>query len=385
MATANPKHRLADFKRIVVKIGSALLVEDGRLKRGWLEALADDLKALAAGGAELIVVSSGAIALGRGVLKLPRGPLRLEQAQAAASVGQIALAHAYSEILGARGLSAGQILLTLGDTEERRRYLNARETVSTLLKLGAVPIVNENDTVATSEIRYGDNDRLAARVATMVSADCLVLLSDIDGLYTAPPATNPDAVFLPLVPVVTAEIEGMAGAAGSELSRGGMKTKIEAAKIATGAGTVMAIASGKRQNPLSAIDNGARATWFMAASTPGSARKAWIGGHLEPRGTLRLDSGAVRALASGKSLLPAGVRAIEGSFARGDAVRLVDEAGNDVGRGLVAYDYPDASLILGRNSREIEAILGYPGRAEMIHRDDLVLNGAFQGAGDAVK
>ncbi|NRG16424.1 glutamate 5-kinase [Rhizobiales bacterium] len=373
--TATPMH-LADFRRIVVKIGSSLLVDNGRLKREWLDSLADDLQKLARGGAEIIVVSSGSIALGRGVLGLPKGPLKLEQAQAAASVGQISLSRAYSESLGARGLTAGQILLTLGDTEERRRYLNARETVSTLLKFGAIPIVNENDTVATSEIRYGDNDRLAARVATMVSAECLVLLSDVDGLYTAPPASDPDALFIPVVPVVTEEIEAMAGSAGSELSRGGMKTKIEAAKIATSAGTVMAIASGKRLNPLTAIDGDARATWFLASSTPGSARKAWIGGHLETRGTLHLDTGAVRALLSGKSLLPAGVRAIDGDFSRGDAVRLLDDAGRLIGRGLVAYDFPEASLILGRNSREIEAILGYAGRAEMIHRDDLVLDGA---------
>ncbi len=367
---------LADYRRIVVKIGSALLVEGGRLKRDWLSSVADDLMQLATGGAELIVVSSGAIALGRGVLRLPKGPLRLEQAQAAASIGQIALARAYAEALGERGLTAGQILLTLGDTEERRRYLNARETVATLLKLKAVPIVNENDTVATSEIRYGDNDRLAARVATMASAECLVLLSDIDGLYTAPPAQNPDAVFIPEVPQVTPAIEAMAGAAGSELSRGGMKTKIDAAKIATSAGTVMVIASGKRLNPLSAIGQDGRATWFLAASTPASARKAWIGGHLEPRGALRLDAGAVRALMAGKSLLPAGVRAVEGAFSRGDAVRILDETGRDIGRGLVAYDHPEARLIIGRNSREIEAILGYAGRAEMVHRDDLVLGGA---------
>lgn len=373
--SATPMH-LADFRRIVVKIGSSLLVDSGRLKREWLESLADDLQKLARGGAEIIVVSSGSIALGRGVLGLPKGPLKLEQAQAAASVGQISLSRAYSESLGARGLTAGQILLTLGDTEERRRYLNARETISTLLRFGAIPIVNENDTVATSEIRYGDNDRLAARVATMVSAECLVLLSDVDGLYTAPPASDPDALFIPVVPVVTEEIEAMAGSAGSELSRGGMKTKIEAAKIATSAGTVMAIASGKRLNPLTAIDGDARATWFLASSTPGSARKAWIGGHLETRGTLHLDTGAVRALLGGKSLLPAGVKAIDGDFSRGDAVRLLDDGGRLIGRGLVAYDFPEASLILGRNSREIETILGYAGRAEMIHRDDLVLDGA---------
>jgi glutamate 5-kinase len=366
--------RLSRSRRIVVKIGSSLLVADGQLKRDWLAALCDDLQMLAKAGAELIVVSSGAIALGRGVLGLPAGPLRLEQAQAAASVGQVALAQAYAEALGARGLTAGQILLTLGDTEERRRYLNARETIATLLKLGAVPIVNENDTVATSEIRYGDNDRLAARVATMCSADCLVLLSDVDGLYTAPPAQDPDAVFLPDVPVITPEIEAMAGAAGSELSRGGMRTKIDAARIATSAGTTMAIASGTRMNPLSAIENGGRATWFAARATPASARKAWIGGHLEPRGTLELDAGAIRAVVAGRSLLPAGVRSIDGAFSRGDAVRIVGPDGRDIGRGIVAYDHPEAQMIMGRNSREIEAILGYAGRAEMVHRDDLVLS-----------
>ncbi|MCA1299813.1 glutamate 5-kinase [Stappia indica] len=366
---------LSRYKRIVVKIGSALLVERGALKRAWLDALCADLAALSERGAEVIVVSSGAIALGRGVLGLPRGALKLEQAQAAASVGQVALGHAYAEALGGRGLTAGQILLTLGDTEERRRYLNARATLETLLRLGAVPIVNENDTVATSEIRYGDNDRLAARVATMASADCLVLLSDVDGLYTAPPASDPTAEFLPRVPRITAEIEAMAGAAGSELSRGGMRTKIDAAKIATAAGTVMAIASGTRLNPLAAIEAGGRATWFEARSTPASARKAWIGGHLEPRGTLQLDAGAIRAVIAGKSLLPAGVRAVTGAFSRGDAVRLLGPDGRDIGRGLVAYDHPDAQRIIGRNSREISAILGYAGRAEMVHRDDLVLSG----------
>jgi len=373
--TSETRGRLTRFSRVVVKIGSALLVADGTLKRDWLAGLCDDLAMLTRAGCEVIVVSSGAIALGRGVLGLPRGALKLEQAQAAASVGQVALAQAYAEALGAHGLTAGQILLTLGDTEERRRYLNARETIATLLKLGAVPIVNENDTVATSEIRYGDNDRLAARVATMASADCLVLLSDVDGLYTAPPAQDPDAVFLPEVPAITPEIEAMAGAAGSELSRGGMRTKIDAARIATDAGTEMAIASGKRRNPLAAIETGGRATWFRARATPATARKAWIGGHLEPRGSLTLDAGAIRAVRAGRSLLPAGVRSVDGSFARGDAVRLRDTQGRDIGRGLIAYDHPEARMIMGRNSREIEAILGYAGRAEMVHRDDLVLSG----------
>ncbi|UFI05623.1 glutamate 5-kinase [Roseibium aggregatum] len=364
---------LRDFSRIVVKIGSALLVEQGELKRSWLNALIADVVKLSDAGAEVLLVSSGSIALGRGILGLPGGPLKLEESQAAAAAGQIALAQAYADALGAHGKKAGQILLTLGDTEERRRYLNARATIGTLLKLGAVPIINENDSVATSEIRYGDNDRLAARVATMASADCLVLLSDIDGLYTAPPQQNPDAVFLPEVPRITHEIESMAGSAGSELSRGGMKTKIDAGKIATAAGTSMVITSGKELNPLQRLDQGARGTWFPALSSPASARKAWIGGHLEPRGEIRLDAGAVKAMTSGKSLLPAGVTSVTGSFSRGDAVTLLNPEGRIIGRGLIAYDADEAQLIAGRNSREIEAIVGYPGRAEMIHRDDLVL------------
>lgn len=364
---------LRDFSRIVVKIGSALLDKQGELKRSWLNALIADVVKLSDAGAEVLLVSSGSIALGRGILGLPGGPLKLEESQAAAAAGQIALAQAYADALGAHGKKAGQILLTLGDTEERRRYLNARATIGTLLKLGAVPIINENDSVATSEIRYGDNDRLAARVATMASADCLVLLSDIDGLYTAPPQQNPDAVFLPEVPRITHEIESMAGSAGSELSRGGMKTKIDAGKIATAAGTSMVITSGKELNPLQRLDQGARGTWFPALSSPASARKAWIGGHLEPRGEIRLDAGAVKAMTSGKSLLPAGVTSVSGSFSRGDAVTLLNPEGRIIGRGLIAYDADEAQLIAGRNSREIEAIVGYPGRAEMIHRDDLVL------------
>ncbi|MTI17761.1 glutamate 5-kinase [Rhodobacteraceae bacterium RKSG542] len=365
--------KLTDFRRITVKIGSALLVENGALRRAWLEALADDIKALSDAGKEVIVVSSGSIALGRGVLGWPTGQLKLEQAQAAASVGQIALAQAYTEILAERGITAGQILLTLGDTEERRRYLNARATIGTLLKMGAVPIINENDSVATSEIRYGDNDRLGARVATMASSDCLVLLSDVDGLYTAAPQKDPNAVFLPEVAMVTPKIEAMAGSAGTAYSSGGMKTKIDAAKIAQSAGTTMVITSGKTMNPLSGIDKGARATWFPAHSTPSSSRKAWISGALKPKGSLFLDEGACTALRGGSSLLPAGIRRVEGDFSRGDAVRIIDAHGVDIGRGLIAYDYTEAALIIGRNSREIEAILGYSGRSEMVHRDDLVI------------
>ncbi|AXS38966.1 glutamate 5-kinase [Breoghania sp. L-A4] len=368
------KRTFAARSRIVVKIGSALLVEAGQLRRAWLEALADDLAALVARGCEVMIVSSGAIALGRGVLGLPAGALKLEESQAAAAVGQIALGHAYAEVLGERGMTAGQLLLTLGDTEERRRYLNARATIHMLCKLKAVPVINENDTVATSEIRYGDNDRLAARVATMASADTLVLLSDVDGLYTAPPALDPDARFVETVERVTPEIEAMAGAAGSELSRGGMKTKIDAARIATNAGTTMVIASGKRLNPLAYVADGGRATWFTAQSTPATARKTWIAGHLETRGSVSVDAGAAKALGSGRSLLPAGVTAVKGGFQRGDAVCILNETGREIGRGLVAYDHADAARLVGRNTNEIEAILGYAGRAVMIHRDDMVLD-----------
>ncbi|SHO65187.1 glutamate 5-kinase [Pseudoxanthobacter soli DSM 19599] len=374
-----PVRRVSAARRVVVKVGSALLVENGaasgRLKADWLASLADDIAALTRQGAEVIVVSSGAIALGRGVLKLPRGPLKLEQAQAAASVGQIALARAWSEALAARSLVAAQVLLTLGDTEERRRYLNARSTLATLIRLGAVPVINENDAVATSEIRYGDNDRLAARVATMASADLLVLLSDIDGLYTAPPALDANARHIPVVERITPEIEAMAGAAASEFSRGGMKTKIDAARIAVSAGTAMVIASGKALNPLAAVDGGARFTWFDAHATPTLARKTWIAGSLDPHGSVMIDDGAVAALARGRSLLPAGVVAVAGAFSRGDAVRVVAKSsGREIGRGLVAYDYDHAVRIMGRNSREIEEIIGFVGRAEMIHRDDLALD-----------
>lgn len=370
-----PTPRLADFRRVVVKVGSALLVDParGRLRQAWLAALAEDVAELRARDVEVLIVSSGAIALGRSVLGLPSGALRLEDSQAAASVGQIALARAWSEALAHQGIVAAQILLTLGDTEERRRYLNARATLARLLEMQAVPVVNENDTVATSEIRYGDNDRLAARVAAMVGADLLVLFSDVDGLYTAPPARDPAARHLPVVERVTPEIEAMAGAAASELSRGGMRTKIEAAKIATRAGAHMLIARGERKNPLAALAQGATCTWFLTAATPASARKAWIGGTLEPKGVLVADDGAVRALRTGASLLPVGVTRIEGAFERGDAVIVRDPEGRELGRGLVAYDAEQARRVLGKPSAEIAALLGYAGRAEMIHRDDLVL------------
>jgi glutamate 5-kinase len=375
MNTAMNTPRLADFRRIVVKVGSSLLVDAkaGRLNETWLASLAADLAALHGGKRDLLVVSSGAIALGRTVLKLPAGPLELEDSQAAAAVGQIALARTWSEALSRHGITAGQVLVTLGDTEERRRYLNARSTIDKLLEWRAVPVINENDTVATSEIRYGDNDRLAARVATMVSADLVVLLSDVDGLYDAPPGTTASARHIPRVERITPEIEAMAGAAGSGLSRGGMQTKIEAAKITTGGGAHMVIASGHIEHPLDAIAKGARSTWFLAAGNPVTARKKWIAGSLEPRGTLFIDAGAVTALRRGNSLLPVGVARIDGDFARGDAVIIRGPDGAEIGRGLSAYDAEDAQKIRGRPSTDIGAILGFSGRAEMIHRDNLVV------------
>jgi len=373
MAALTPK--LENFRRIVIKVGSSLLVdgERGALREAWLSALVEDIGGLAKRGSDVLVVSSGAIALGRSVVKLPKGALKLEESQAAAAVGQIALARIWAEMLAKQGLAAGQILLTLGDTEERRNYLNARNTIGKLLELKAVPVINENDTVATSEIRYGDNDRLAARVATMMGADLLVLLSDVDGLFDAPPRENASAKLIPVVPRISAEIEAMAGASGSALSRGGMRTKIEAAKIATTAGTHMVIAPGHDEHPLRAIAEGGRCTWFLTPANPVTARKKWIVGSLEPKGTIHVDAGAVAALGRGKSLLPVGVVRVEGVFARGDAVIIRGPDGAEVGRGLVAYDRDDAARLVGKNSDRIEAILGYRGRSEMIHRDDLAL------------
>jgi glutamate 5-kinase len=375
MKSATNTPRLGDFRRIVVKIGSSLLVDagGGRLNERWLASLAADIAALHADKRDILVVSSGAIALGRAVLKLAAGELALEDSQGAAAVGQIALARTWTEALSRHGITAGQVLVTLGDTEERRRYLNARSTIDRLLQWRAVPVINENDTVATNEIRYGDNDRLAARVATMVSADLLVLLSDVDGLYDAPPGTGATARLVPRVERITPEIEAMAGAAGSGLSRGGMQTKIDAGKIATAAGTHMVIASGHLDHPLRAIEDGARCTWFLTAGNPVTARKKWIAGALEPKGTLTIDAGAVAALRRGNSLLPVGVVRIEGGFARGDAVIIRGPDGVEIGRGLCAYDAEDAQKIRGRSSGEIDAILGFSGRAEMVHRDDLVV------------
>ncbi|BCH52667.1 glutamate 5-kinase [Agrobacterium vitis] len=369
-----PLASLSHYKRIVIKIGSALLVDRGSgLKHAWLDAVCDDIAALRARGVEVLVVSSGAIALGRTVLNLPAGALKLEESQAAAAVGQIALARHWSESLSRSSIVAGQILLTLGDTEERRRYLNARATINQLLKLGAVPIINENDTVATTEIRYGDNDRLAARVATMTGADLLILLSDIDGLYTAPPHLDPEAKLLPVIAEITPEIEAMAGGAASELSRGGMRTKIDAGKIATSAGCAMIITSGKLLNPLRGIDEGAAHSWFAPSAMPVTARKTWIAGQLQPAGILSVDAGAETALRAGKSLLPAGVREVSGQFHRGDTISVIGLEGREIARGLAGYDADEARRIAGHKSVEIEALLGYAGRSAMIHRDDLVM------------
>ena len=360
-------------KRLVVKIGSALLVDRHTgLRVDWLRALAQDVAALKARGADVILVSSGSIALGRGVLGLADGPLALEQAQASAAVGQIRLARAYEEVLAPHGITTGQVLVTLEDTEDRRRYLNSRATMETLLGLGVVPIVNENDTVATDEIRYGDNDRLAAQIAVTVGADQLVLLSDVDGFYSANPKEDPTAQRFDLVEAITPRIEAMAGDAISGVSKGGMKTKLMAAKIAVAGGCAMAIMEGSVLRPLTALAEGAPRTWFVAQSDPQAARKRWINA-MKPRGEVRVDAGAVAALRAGKSLLPAGVSGVTGNFGRGDPVAILGPSGEGLGKGLMRYTAAEAKAIAGHRSGEIEAILGYAGRAALIHRDDMVV------------
>ena len=377
---------LAAARRLVVKIGSALLVADnGEIRRGWLDTLADDVARRHAAGQEMILVSSGAIAIGRRHLGLSGNRLRLDEKQAAAATGQIRLAHAYQEALARHGITVAQILLTLEDTEERRRHLNARATFAQLLRLGAVAVVNENDTIATAEIRFGDNDRLAARVAQMVSADMLVLLSDIDGLYTADPRKDPEARHVATLREIGPEIEAMAGEAGPGYSSGGMVTKLAAARIAMSAGCRMLIARGVPEGggvregggvpgPLAAIEAGGRATLFLPRGEPSSARKSWIAGTVDPSGLIVVDDGAARALRQGGSLLPAGVVAVEGVFERGDAVIVRTRAGVEAGRGLSAYSSADIGRIAGHKSGEIAGILGYRGRDEIIHRDDLVVS-----------
>jgi glutamate 5-kinase len=370
------------FRRIVIKVGSSLLIDQGRgcVRKEWLELLAEDIAALHMRGADVLVVSSGAVALGRTVLGLAAKGLKLEDSQAAAAVGQIALARIWAEVLADKKITAGQILVTFGDTEERQRYLNARATIARLLDLRAVPVINENDTVATNELRYGDNDRLAARVATMASADLLIVLSDVPGLYTAPPAENPGAELVPLVTHVDEKIEAMAGSAASQFSRGGMRTKIEAAKIATTGGTHMLIADGRIAHPVARLNEPVPCTWFLSGSNPVTARKKWIAGSLEPRGALYVDAGAAHAIINGKSLLPAGITRVEGNFLSGDCVLIRDARSAEIGRGLVGYDSAEAALIAGRNSRAVLNILGAPGRAAIIHRDDMVLGSGYIGA-----
>jgi glutamate 5-kinase len=376
---------LGAARRIVVKVGSALLVdrESGRMNRSWLETLVADLLRLRARGQQVILVSSGAIALGRRELKLSKGPLRLEESQAAAAVGQIRLAHAYKELLDEQGVTVAQVLLTLEDSERRRRYLNARATLEALLALGALPVINENDTVATAEIRYGDNDRLAARVAQMTGADCLILLSDVEGLFTADPNKDSGAQFIATVRHLTPQIEAMAGSSLSETGTGGMATKILAAKIAVAAGCHLCIAAGQPQHPVRRIEEGARCTWFVPSSTPAAARKQWIAGTLKPAGSILIDAGALKALQEGKSLLPAGVIGTRGRFERGDTVSVVGPDGGEFARGISAYSDGDTARIQGRRSSEIESLLGFRGRDEMIHRDDLAILKAAEAAHDA--
>lgn len=365
---------LTSARRIVIKIGSALLVDrqTGALRSDWLKSLAEDVAWLKGLGLDVVLVSSGSIALGRGVLGLPRTELALEQSQAAAAVGQIRLARAYEEVLAPHGITTAQVLVTLEDSADRRRYLNSRATLGQLISLGVVAIVNENDTVATDEIRFGDNDRLAAQIAVTVGADQLILLSDVDGFYNANPTVDATATRFEVISEITSEIEDMAGDAGSGLSKGGMKTKLMAAKTATAAGCAMAITEGSALNPLKTLENGANATWFIAQTDPQLARKRWIAA-IKPRGTLTLDDGAVRALLSGKSLLPAGVTRVSGSFGRGDAVAIAEAKGHVLGHGLTRYTAEETRAIMGRKSHEIEGLLGYPARAALIHRDDMAL------------
>jgi len=378
MDAVTSKEVLSQAKRIVVKVGSALLIDKDThaLRQDWLASIATDVAALKAQGAEVIVVTSGAIALGREPLGLMGQELKLEEKQAAAAMGQGRLAHAYQDCFQSAGLNTAQVLLTLGDTEQRRAYLNARSTFDTLLKLGAIPVVNENDTVATQEIRFGDNDRLAARVAQMTSADALVLLSDVDGLYTSDLAHNTDAAHVPVVKALTADIEAMAGDTRPGHGTGGMVTKLMAAKVALGAGCHMAIAPGHAPHPIATMIDGGRCTWFLASAEPRTAYKQWIAGALSPTGSISIDAGALAALRDGKSLLPAGVTEVHGRFERGDAVLIAGPDGEDIGRGLVAYSSEDTQIIMGHRSDEIRALLGYAGRSSLIHRDDLVLDPA---------
>lgn len=369
-------YRLADAKRLVIKIGSSLLVDDktGNLRQEWLQNLIEEIALFWQQGKDVVVVSSGAIPLGRRQLKLKNRVLQLEEKQAAAAVGQIKLAHAYQSGLEAKGMTVAQVLLTLDDSENRKRYLNAKNTLETLLHFRAIPVINENDTVATAEIRYGDNDRLAARVAQMVSADTLVLLSDIEGLYTANPQLDPNAKMIPEVRQLTDEIYAMAGESATDYGSGGMVTKLLAAKIALASGCKMVIAQGKTLNPLSLIDEQQKNTWFIPNTSPARARKNWIAQHLKPKGKLTIDNGALKALIAGRSLLSVGVTHVEGDFHKGDAVSIYSTDQKEIARGLINYSSAEATKIKGQKSNHYEHVLGYVGCEEMIHRDDLALN-----------
>ncbi len=361
-------------RRIVIKIGSALLVDSqsGKLREEWIAGLATDVAEARARGTEVILVSSGSIALGRGLLGLPATTLALEQSQAAAAVGQIRLAQAYQTVLEPHEIKAAQVLVTLEDTEDRRRYLNIRATLGSLLSFGVVPIVNENDTVATDEIRYGDNDRLASQVAALTGADVCVLLSDVDGFYSANPKTDPTATRYDVIETITPEIEAMAGDAGSGLSKGGMRTKVMAARTATSAGCALVIGEGRGLRPIQALEKGAPSTWFLPKQDPKAARKHWINA-MKPRGVIEVDAGAERALGQGKSLLPAGIIHVTGQFGRGEPVSIKGPSGA-IGLGLTRYTGDEARAIAGHRSKDIAEILGYEGRAVLIHRDDMVLS-----------
>jgi len=347
--------------------------DSGKLHQAWLDALCDDVAAAHKRGQEVLIVTSGAVAIGRGPLGMTGRKLRLEEKQAAAATGQMRLTQAYQNSLDRHGITVAQVLVTLDDTENRRRYINARNTLETLLRLRAVPVINENDSVATAEIRFGDNDRLAARVTQMVSADTCVLFSDIDGLYTADPRITPAATLVPEVREITPEIEAMAGVTTTGFGSGGMVTKIMAAKICVGAGCRMAIAPGKPMHPLKVLEDGGRSTWFLPVAEPRAARKRWIAGSVQTLGVVIVDDGAVTALFSGKSLLPAGVIDVSGEFERGDAVEVRGKDGRVIAKGLSAYAASDIRAIKGRKSEDIETILGFRGRSEVIHRDDLVV------------
>lgn len=365
---------LKSAKRIVVKIGSALLVGaiSGQLRLDWLQSLALDITEQKKLGRDVLIVSSGSIALGRRVLELPEGPLSLDQSQAAAAVGQIRLARAYEEVLAPHKIKTAQILLTLDDSVNRRRYLNSRATIEALMSHGVVPIVNENDTVATDEIRFGDNDRLAAQVASMAGADVLVLLSDVDGFYSANPRIDGTAQKFETVTEITQKLEAMAGDAGTSVAKGGMKTKLMAAKVAMQAGCAMAIMKGDTLRPLKALAENAPVTWFLATTNPQAARKQWIAG-MKTRGIISIDAGAAKALQNGKSLLAAGVCAVSGEFQRGDPVSVATKDNNGYAKGLAGYSSSEVQAIAGHQSIEILDILGYAGRSAVIHRDDMVM------------